>query len=206
MKYLTKKSIIKLLENEQARVIDSLQKGIYEFIDESLELALNKPHIQRLVQDLHDHLYMADKTAKALVVALNGEPTNNHYRTVLSLSGHYYNPTEFKKTIKHSFGVYGLNDSYPKDIEVLACADPVSYAKVMELKAYAQEVETNYNVLICNVKSFSKAKDCVTYLVSLGYDENMFSDESENITALTVPLATDFLIGMNSAKEEQMVI
>jgi hypothetical protein len=63
MKYLTKKSIIKLLENEQARVIDSLQKGIYEFIDESLELVLNKPHIQRLVQDLHDHLYMADKTA-----------------------------------------------------------------------------------------------------------------------------------------------
>ena len=199
MKYFTKKAIIETIDEERRLSMTNLQKEEDKFLKESLQKAMfNSPEVALKIQEFHDGIEALDKSARSIAdLITNSKSEGGSYEVVASKLSYYFNPQDLFKTSSRLIKAYAIQGYYASDSEILRFIDPKAYSQYSEMCKVKDEVGGQYRLLMNNLKALPTAKQCVSYLESIGYDRSQFTYEEEKCcTDLTVPLNTDLLIGM----------
>lgn len=199
MKYFTKKAIIEAIDEERRVSMTNLQKEADKFLKESLQKAMiHSPEVALKIQEFHDDIEELDRSARNISdLMTNSKSEGICYGDVSSKLSYYFNPQDLFKTSSRLIKAYAIQSYYANDSEILHKIDLEAYSKYSEMHKVKDEVGSQYRLLINNLKALPTAKQCVNYLESIGYDRSQFTYEEEKCcTDLTLPLNTDFLIGM----------
>lgn len=199
MKYFTKKAIIEIIDEERRVSMINLQEEADKFVKESLQKAMfNSPEVALKIQEFHDGIEALDKSARSIAdLITNSKSEGVCYDVVASKLSYYFNPQDLFKTSSRLIKAYITQSFYSSDSEILRFVDLKAHSQYSEMCKVKDEVGGQYRLLLNNLKALPTAKQCVNYLESIGYDRSQFTYEEEKCcTDLTLPLNTDFLIGM----------
>ncbi len=199
MKYFTKKAIITKIEDEKISSVRELQNALSSHVSMSLKESLvGSDESLRLINGFHTSIESLEKQAIELAnLYKSGDLIDSmgRYETVMGKLGYFYNPTNLIDTARKVVKSYITGHS--GDEYILEVINPKAHFEGVAMGDRIDEVKTQYNTLLRNLIALPSAKQCVKYLESIGYDPLLFThEESEQCTALVVPLNADLLIGM----------